>query len=141
MSAITSTAHNLHVTKPRAVLGATVIALVVNLILWLIGLALGGSFEMTDQGKPASVAPGGVITLTVVPLLVGLSVAMLISLKWEPIIRIAQIVGAVVALGTIALTIAADFDAASTVTLALMHVVVAASVVVALEAVRRSPSN
>ena len=45
------------------------------------------------------------------------------------------------ALGTIALTIAADFDAASTVTLALMHVVVAASVVVALEAVRRSPSN
>jgi hypothetical protein len=140
MSAITSTAHNLHVTKPRAVLGATVIALVVNLILWLIGLALGGSFEMTDQGKSASVAPGGVITLTVVPLLVGLSVAMLISLKWEPIIRIAQIVGAVVALGTIALTIAADFDAASTVMLALMHVVVAAGVVVALEAVRRSPS-
>ncbi len=30
---------------------------------------------------------------------------------------------------------------ANTVTLALMHVVVAASVVVALEAVRRSPSN
>ncbi len=97
---------------------------------------------MTDQGKMASVAPGGgVITLTVVPLLVGLSLAMLISLKWEPIIRIAQVVGAVFALGTIALTIAADFDAASTVTLALMHVVVAASVVVALEAVRRSPSN
>ena len=79
--------------------------------------------------------------MTVVPLLVGLSVAMLITLKWEPIIRIAQIVGAVVALGTIALTIAADFDAASTVMLALMHVVVAAGVVVALEAVRRSPSN
>ena len=86
-------------------------ALVANLILWLIGLASGGSFEMTDQGKVASVAPGGVITLTVVPLLVGLSLAMLISLKWEPIIRIAQVVGAVFALGTIALTIAADFDA------------------------------
>ena len=141
MSAIASTAHNLHLTKPRAVLGATVMALVANLILWLSRRASGGSFEMTDQGKVASVAPGGVITLTVVPLLVGLSLAMLISLKWEPIIRIAQVVGAVFALGTIALTIAADFDAASTVTLALMHVVVAASVVVALEAVRRSPSN
>ncbi len=40
MSAIASTAHNLHLTKPRAVLGgATVMALVANLILWLIGLA------------------------------------------------------------------------------------------------------
>jgi len=66
MSAIASTAHNLHLTKPRAVLGATVMALVANLILWLIGLASGGSFEMTDQGKVASVAPGVVVAAGVV---------------------------------------------------------------------------
>lgn len=133
---MSTSTRTLRLTKPRAVLGATALALVGNLVLWLIGLALGGSFEMTDQGKAMSVAPGGVITITLVPMLVGLTLAVLISMKWSPIIRIAQVVGALFSLGTIAMTIAADFDAASTIMLALMHVVVAACVVVGLEAVR-----
>lgn len=52
-------------------------------------------------------------------------------------IRIAQVVGVIAPLGTIAMTIAADFDTASTVTLALMHVVIALVVPVGLEGMRR----
>lgn len=119
-----------------AVVASTVVALAANLVLWLVGLAAGGNFEMTDGGTRMAVAPGGVVTLTVVPIVVGMGIAALISLRWLPIIRVAQVVGVVAPLGTIAMTVAADFDTASTVTLALMHVVIAVVVPVGLEALR-----
>jgi hypothetical protein len=115
-----------------------VAALVINLIPWLVGLALGGSFEFTDNGEVFPAAPGGVIMLTVLPLLVGTALAALISLKWAGVIRIAQVVGAVVAVGTIVLTLQADFDGVSTVALSLMHVVIAVVLVAGLEAMRSS---
>ena len=124
-------------TRLRAVLFSVGASLLANLVLWLVGLAAGGSFELTDAGTTMAVAPGGVVMLTVVPIAVGMGLAALISLRWLGVIRIAQVVGVLAPLGTIAMTVDADFDAASTVTLALMHVVIAVVVPVGLESMRR----
>ncbi|CAM2839126.1 DUF6069 family protein [Skermania piniformis] len=119
------------------VLGAIGVGLAANLLLWVIGLLAGGDFETDDgQGGRVTVAPAGVVMLTVVPLLVGLTVAGLIAFTWPPIIRIAQAVAVVAALGTIVFTVQADFDTASTITLALMHVVLVPVSVLALERLR-----
>ena len=127
----------LELSRPAAVVGTVLVALVVNLALWLIGLAAGGSFEVPDGDKMMTVAPGGVITLTVIPALVGLTAAALLSYRWPVMIRVAQVVGPLLALGTIAMTIDAEFDAASTVALATMHVALAGVVFAGLEGLRR----
>lgn len=112
-------------------------ALVVNLVLWLIGAAAGGSFELTEAGERSDSAPGGVVVMTVIPLVVGLTLATVIALKWRGVIRIAQVIGAVAAVGSIAAPIIEPFDGASTVALSLMHIVLAPVVVIALEAIGR----
>ncbi|TCN54806.1 hypothetical protein EV641_10469 [Rhodococcus sp. SMB37] len=122
--------------RPTIVVASVLAALVANLVLWLVGLLAGGSFEHTDAGAIVSAAPGGVVLMTVVPLAAGLTVAALLSLWWNPIVRIAQVVGALLPLATIAGTLSADFDAASTVMLVLMHVVIAAVAVLGLEKMR-----
>lgn len=106
-------------------------------MLWLIGLALGGSFEVSDgAGGTETVAPGGVLVMTIFPLTIGLLVAGLIALKVPAIIRPAQIIGSIAALGTIAMTVTAGFDTVSTVLLSLMHVVLVPVLVYALERMR-----
>ncbi|WP_066902802.1 DUF6069 family protein [Millisia brevis] len=118
--------------------GAAVVAAVVaNLVLWLIGLALGGSFEVSDgAGGTETVAPGGVLVMTILPLTVGLLVAGLMAPKVPAVIRPAQIIGSIAALGTIAMTVTAGFDTVSTVLLSLMHVVLVPVLVYALERMR-----
>lgn len=123
--------------RTTAVLGSVGLALLANLVLWLAGLAAGGDFTMTNEGVRESVAPGGVVLMTVAPLAVGMTAAVLLSKLWAPILRVAAVVGAAASLGTIAGTLAADFDGASTTTLSLMHVVIAAVLVTALEALYR----
>jgi hypothetical protein len=132
----TSTLPAFSLSRPMAVLVPVVVALVANVALWLVGLAAGGSFEVTNGDTVESAAPGGVLVMTVVPLTLGMSLAALLSLRWFGIIRVAEVVGAVAALGTIASTIVADFDTPSTITLSLMHVVIALVVVTGLEAMR-----
>ncbi len=123
--------------RSAVVVAASVVtALVVNLVLWAVGLVAGGSFEHTDAGEVMSAAPGGVVLMSVVPLTVGLAVAALLTLWWNGFARIAQVVGALLPLATIQGTISADFDTPSTVALTLMHVVIAVVVVVALEMLR-----
>ena len=132
----TSTLPAFSLSRPMAVLVPVVVALVANVALWLVGRAAGGAFEVTHGDTVESAAPGGGIVMTVVPLTVGMSLAALLSLRWFGIIRVAEVVGAVAALGTIASTIVADFDTPSTITLSLMHVVIALVVVAGLEAMR-----
>ena len=127
----------LELSRPWAIAATAIGALVPNLVIWLLGLAAGGSFEMTDAGTTSSVAPGGVVMLTVIPILIGMTLAALISLKWVAVIRPAEVIGALLPLATIALTIQADFDTASTIALSVMHVVIAVAVVAGLEAMRR----
>ncbi|MEV0250396.1 DUF6069 family protein [Nocardia sp. NPDC050712] len=133
----TTTARIPALSRPVAVLGATGAALLANLIVWLLGAAAGGSFEMTTDGVTASVAPGGIIMLTVVPLLIGLTVAALVSYKWVGVLRVAAVVGSALAVATIGLTVAADFDTASTIALSITHLTLVPAIVVATEGLRR----
>jgi hypothetical protein len=139
MTAIdTAAPSTFRLTRTTAVLGAVAVSLFGNLVLWLVGMAAGGDFTMTDpEGVRASVAPGGVVLMTVAPLAVGMTAAVLLSKLWAPILRVAAVFGALASLGTIAGTLSADFDGPSTVTLSLMHVVIAAVLVIALEALYR----
>lgn len=123
--------------RPVAVLGGVVAAVVANLIVWGIGAAAGGSFITTDGGKVMDVAPGGVIFMSAVPLLIGLTVAVLVSYLWTGVLRVAAVVGSVLSIATIALTVTSDFDTASTIALSVMHVVLVPVIVVALEGVRK----
>ena len=120
-----------------AVLGTVATGLAVNLVIWLIGSAAGASYEMTDNGVTASVAPGGVIIMSVVPATIGLTLAAALSLRWAWIIRVAQVVGPTLAIVTVAGTIATDFDTASTIALSTMHVALAVVLYAGLERMRR----
>ena len=65
MTAIDTTAPStFRLTRTTAVLAAVGASLLINLLLWLAGLAAGGDFTMTDgAGVRAPVAPGGVAVL------------------------------------------------------------------------------
>ncbi|MFI6171266.1 DUF6069 family protein [Nocardia sp. NPDC051052] len=130
------------VNRPTAVIGSVVVAVAVNLVVWLLGEAAGGSFEVVDKGVTTAVGAGGVIVSSGVPLLIGMTLAALVSYFWAGALRVAQIVGAVLAIATIGLTVAAPFDAATTVALSVMHLVLAPVLVAGLEAMRRGlPAN
>jgi hypothetical protein len=124
-------------TRVQAVAGTVVASLLGNLAVYGVGMAAGGSFDLTSDGATAHVSAATVAGMTVVPLLVGMVLAALLSLRWLGVVRVAQVVGAALSLATIGGTVAADFDAVSTVTLAAMHVVIAAAIVVGLGAMRR----
>ncbi len=123
--------------RVRAVAATVVAALVINLVIWVIGAAAGGSFEFTDAGKTQSAAPGGVIVMTVIPLLIGMTLTALVSYRWLGVIRVAQVVGPLIALLTIGGTVAANFDGVSTVALSAMHVTAVPILIVGLEAMHR----
>ncbi|MGH3612217.1 MAG: DUF6069 family protein [Pseudonocardia sp.] len=127
----------LELGRVQAVVATVVAALLVNLVIWAIGAAAGGSFELTNGDVTQSAAPGGVVVMTVVPLLVGMTLAALLSYRWLGAIRVAQVVGPALALLTIVSTLMADFDGPSTVALTAMHVAIAPIVVAGLEAMRR----
>ncbi len=123
--------------RVQAVFGTVVAALLLNLLVYGVGVAAGGSFELTSNDERATVGAGTVAGMTAIPLLVGMVVTALLSLRWVGVIRVAQGVGPVLSLATIAGTVAADFDATSTVTLSAMHVVIAALIIAGLELMRR----
>lgn len=122
---------------PSLIAAAVVAAVGINLVLWLAGVVAGGSFEFTDGDETFSAAPGGVVLFTAVPLAVGMTLTAMLARRWITTIRIGQVIGSILAVGTIAMTLDADFDTASTVTLSLTHVTLAPVLVIGLEAIRR----
>ncbi|MFI6997487.1 DUF6069 family protein [Nocardia sp. NPDC050175] len=129
------------VNRPIAIIGSVAVAVAVNLVVWLLGKAAGGSFEVVKNGATTQVGVGTVISSSAVPLLVGLTLAALISYRWAGVLRVAQIVGGVLAVATIGLTVSADFDTTTTVALSVMHLVLAPVLVIGLEAMRRGLSG
>lgn len=123
--------------RPAALFGAIGTALLANLVVWLIGAAAGGTFEVTDAGQVQSVAPGGIVIMTVVPMLIGLGAAVLLSYKWVGVLRLAAVIGSLIAVATIAMTVSADFDTASTIALSITHLTLVPALVVAAEGLRR----
>jgi hypothetical protein len=126
--------------RPRSVLVVVtvLVALAVNLLIYALGRLAGGSYRFTAGDAAAEVDAVTVGGFTVVPLLVGLTLAALLSLRWPRVVLVALVVAPVLALVTVPLlTLPADFDGTSTVALALCHVALAVIAVLALLRLRR----
>lgn len=121
----------------EAVAFATVGAVVVSTVVWALFTAFGASFDVMDGGTVHTVGVSGVAMSAGIPVLIGVTLAALLSYFRVGIIRVAQVVGAVLPLVTVAGSLSADTDAATKLGLALMHVVVAGFVVIGLELMRR----
>lgn len=132
--------------RPRTVLVAVavLVALVANLLVYAIGRLAGGRYQFTGA-SPAGGAPVvnevdalTVAGFTVVPLLVGLTLAAALSRRWPWVLTVALVVAPVLALVTIALgTVPVDFDTVSTAALGACHVVAGIVSVLALLQLRR----
>ena len=119
------------------VLGAVVVAVALNLAVHAAGRAAGGRFTFTAPAGPAVVDAATVAGFTAVPLLVGLTLAAVLARRWAWVVPVALVLAPALALVTVVvMTLPADLDAVSTVTLALCHVVLAPVAVLAL---RRLP--
>lgn len=127
---------------PVVVAVTVAVAVAVDVALYTIGRALGGTFRFTAATGPVEVDAVTVAGFAAVPLLVGLVVAALLSLRWPGVLRVAMVVAPVLALVTVPLmTLSVDLDTVSTVTLAACHVVLAPLSVLALAAIGRSRSG
>ena len=138
MSVLVASPARVPVRRAATVIGvAVLVAVVVDLALYGLGRALGGSFGFTAPAGVARVDAATVAGFAAVPLLVGLALAALLARRWPGVLGVAQVVAPVLALVTVPLmTLPADFDGASTVALALGHVVLAPVSVLALRALR-----
>jgi len=124
--------------RPVIVAVTVVAAVVINLVVYALGVALGGDFDFTNKGKTIHVSPASIILMTTVPLLVGMTLTALLSLKWSAIIKAALVIGPVLALVTIGImTIPADLDTTSTITLAVTHVALVPVMIAGLLALAR----
>ncbi|MGI9063164.1 MAG: DUF6069 family protein [Pseudonocardiaceae bacterium] len=121
----------------QAITAGAVAATAGNLLILLAGRAAGASFEFADGDAQHVITVMGVVTATVPPLVVGTLLAALLGLWWPGFIRLAQVVGGGLALLTAAGPMMTDADSGTRLALAMMHVVVAAAVVLSLEAILR----
>ncbi len=125
-------------SRPLVVAAAVVAAVVVNLVVFAVGRAAGGSFTFTRSGTPATVDAATVAGFSAVPLLLGLVLVALLARRWPLVARVALVVAPVLAVVTIGLmTLPVDLDTVSTVTLALCHLTLAPISVLAIRALRR----
>ena len=116
---------------------AVTTAVVVNLAVHAVGRAAGGSFRFTSPRGPAEADWVAVAVFSAVPLLLGLVLATVLARRWSWVMPTALVVAPALALVTVAvMTVPADFDDVSTMTLAVCHVVLAPVSVLALRALR-----
>ena len=105
------------------IITTAVAAVAVNLIIYTIGSVAGGTYDFTDSGKDYHVDPWTLSGFTAVPLLVGLTVAALLSRKWSWVIIVALVIGPLAAVGTIfTMTVPSDLDTTSKIALGAAHV-------------------
>ena len=124
--------------KTRIIAAAVGAAALINLILYGLGRAAGGTFHFTSSSGPAVVDGATVVAFSVVPLLVGLVAVALLTRLGGWVIRTALVVGPLLAVATIALmTLPTDLDATSKMTLALCHLVLVPIIIVAVRALGR----
>lgn len=117
---------------------ATVGAVVVNLIVYAVGRAAGGTFRFTAASGPAEVNAVTVAAFSALPLLVGLTAVALLAPRFGWVVRAASIVGPALAVLTIAaMTLPTDLDAASKTTLAVCHLTLVPIILVAVAALGR----
>jgi hypothetical protein len=122
----------------QAATAAAGAATAVNLVILLVADLAGASLVLREPGAADHVVTAaGVVVSSVGPLTAGLAAATLLS-RWRlGFLRLAQVVGAGLALLTVAGPLTSGTDGTTAAALATMHVVVGVAVVAALEAVRR----
>jgi hypothetical protein len=120
------------------IVAATIIlAVFVNVVIYAIGRAAGGTFRFASTSGPAEVDALTVVGFTVVPLLLGTTLVALLVRVWPWVVPVALVVAPAFALVTIpVMTLPAGFDLTSTITLALCHVAMVPIVVFGLLALR-----
>lgn len=121
----------------QAIAAGAVIAAVANLAILLVGWVAGAPLVVLDKGSPHLVTVGGVIFASVVPLVLGTGLAALLGRWWPGVLRVAQVIGGVLALLTVAGPMMSDTDGVTRFALAMMHVVLGVAVVVTLESMWR----
>ncbi|MFJ8013746.1 DUF6069 family protein [Streptomyces sp. NPDC096339] len=83
----------------QAVVGAAVIAAVLNVVVLLVGNAAGAALVLELNGKPDEIGPAYVIIMSVLAPAVGLTASVLLK-RWQPgFLRVAQVLAAAVAMG------------------------------------------
>ncbi len=125
-------------SRPVVVAVAVLAAVVVNLLVYALGRAAGGSFRLTSAGATAEVDAVTVAGFSAVPLLAGLVVVALLAPRFRWVTPAALVAGPVLAVVTIlVMTLPADLDTISTVTLALCHLTLVPIMVLAIRSLAR----
>jgi hypothetical protein len=113
---------------------AALSAALVNAAIYGLGRGAGLSFVASHHGgRPDEIKLVHVVSFSLEAFVVGLVVALIATKLHRPSLRALQGLGASVALLSIAMDLTIDSAAPAKATLALMHLVVGAAYVVALE--------
>jgi hypothetical protein len=116
--------------------------LLINLVIYAIGRALGGAFTYQQNGSTVRVDPAAITIMSLAPLATGLALIAVLSQMWPAAIRVARIAAPTLAVATIAvMTIPAGFDTTSTLALATMHLATIPAALLALSALPRRPGQ
>jgi hypothetical protein len=108
------------------------VGVLVNELLLALGHLLSGTFTYTTRGQATEVTIVSVLVMTAGPLIFGVAMLAALARRRPSLVTAAASGGCFLALATIAVvTLPVNFDAASTACLALMHVVVGTTLVVA----------
>lgn len=122
----------------QAALSGAVTATVLNLLVWGAAQASGATLALVEPGAPDYVVQAGsVATSSIVPMVLGIVLASVIAHWWPGVIRLAQVLGALMAVGTLWSVFTYGADAATVTALTLMHLISGTVVVLALEGLRR----
>jgi hypothetical protein len=125
------------IPSPWIIVIAAAAAVATNLAIRTIGGLAGGSFEFTSPTGSAFVDHLTVAGFTIVPLSIGLAIAALLGRWWAWVFTVAMIVAPLLELGSIlGMTVPADFDLTSTLTLAACHVALVPVSLLAIGALR-----
>lgn len=122
----------------QAIAAGVIVSVVANLVVYFVGTVAGASFLLIDDGSPQQIGAVDVVISAAAPLAIGTALAVLVSRWWQSVLRVAQVVAAVLALLTIAGPAMTDADTATIVSLGLMHVLAGTAAVAVLEVLRRS---
>ncbi|QVQ51798.1 hypothetical protein J4H86_24025 [Spiractinospora alimapuensis] len=125
------------VTWWQAALVGAGAATILNLAIWGVAVLAGASLTLLDGGEEYLIELGSVALMSAAPIVAGVALVALISQWWSGVIRLAQVVGFVFAVGTIGSVLIYRADIGTTVALTLMHLVSGVVVVLALEGLRR----
>ena len=111
----------------RPAITATAAELAGNLALLVAGRAAGASFAVPDRGEPGAlmqIGPGAVALSTLLPLVVGLGVAALVTRRWPRTAVALKALAVFITLASIGMPLGADTDTGTRILLAVMHLVV-----------------